>query len=98
MPTTFNRLFARPSLDVEFPTDPAEFTQYAIDTYVSTGKCIEHRVTSYSEDNLVKTCKSVWINEETFNDVLPDNEYAKNREFLNQYCTAHDIFTTSWVE
>jgi hypothetical protein len=98
MPTKFNRLFARPSVDVEFPIDPDEFTQHAIDTYVSTGKCIEHRVASYSEDKLVKTCRSVWIDEEAYNEALPDPAYAKNHEFLTQYCNEHDIFTSFWTE
>jgi hypothetical protein len=98
MPTKFNRVFVRPNLEVEFPTDPAEFTQYTNNTYVTTGQCLQHRVASYSEDNLTKTSTSVWANEENLNTALADSEYNTNREFLIQYCAAHGISTSTWVE
>jgi hypothetical protein len=98
MPTKFNRAFIRPSLEIVFPTDPAEFTQYITDTYVSTGKCAEHRTVSYSEDNLTKTCTSVWNDAAAFDVALTDSEYIKNKEFLVQYCTENQITTYTWTE
>ena len=98
MPTKFHRTFIRPSLENVFPTDSAEFTQYITDTYVSTGKCIEHRTVSYSEDNLTKTCSSVWSDLAAFDVALVDPEYIKNQEFLVQYCEENQIIIESWTE
>ena len=98
MPTKFNRTFIRPSLETVFPTDSTEFTQYITDTYVSTGKCVEHRTVSYSEDNLTKTCTSIWSDAATFDLALLDPEYIKNEEFLVQYCEANQITIYTWAD
>ena len=98
MPTKFHRTFTRPNLETVFPTDSAEFTQYIIDTYVSTGKCIEHRTVSYLEDNLTKTCSSVWSDAATFDLALVDPLYIENQEFLVQYCEENQIIIESWTE
>ena len=99
MLTKFHRTFTRPNLEVEFPADPAEFTQYVTDTYVSTGKCVEHRTVSYSEDNLTKTCSSVWSDLAAFAAAArKDSEYIKNPEFLAQYCTENQIIIESWAD
>jgi len=98
MPTKFHRTFIRPSLETVFPTDSAEFTQYITDTYVSTGKCVEHRTVSYSEDNLTKTCISVWSDADTFDLASVDQEYVKNQEFLVQYCEANQITMHTWTD
>ena len=98
MPTKFHRTFIRPSLETVFPTDSAEFTQYITDTYVSTGKCIEHRTVSYSEDNLTKTYTSVWSDAATFDLALVDPLYIENQEFLVQYCEENQIIIQSRTE
>ena len=98
MPTKFHRTFTRPSLETVFPTDSAEFTQYITDTYVSTGKCIEHRTVSYSEDNLIKTYTSVWSDAAAFDLALVDPIYIENRDFLIQYCEENQIIIESWTE
>lgn len=98
MPAKFYRVFIRPSLEIVFPTDPAEFTQYITDTYISTGKCAEHRTVSYSEDNLTKTCTSVWNDTAAFDVALTDPEYVKNQEFVFQYCGENQITTYTWTE
>ena len=98
MPAKFNRTFIRPSLDIVFPTDPAEFTQYITNTYVSTGKCAEHRTVSYSEDNLTKTYTSVWNDTAAFDLALVDPLYIENQEFLKQYCEGNQITTYTWTE
>lgn len=98
MTTKFYREFVRPNLGVEFPADPAEFTQYATDTYVSTGQCLQHRIASYSEDNLTKTNISVWATAEIFDATLSDVEYLKNQDFLTQYCSVNEIAMRTWIE
>lgn len=98
MPTKFHRTFIRPSLETVFPTDSAEFTQYITNTYVSTGKCVEHRTVSYSEDNLTKTCISVWSDADTFDVAFVDPKYIENRDFLILYCEENQIIIESWTE
>jgi hypothetical protein len=98
MPAKFYRVFIRPSLEIVFPTDPAEFTQYINDTYISTGKCAEHRTVSYSEDNLTKTYTSVWNDAAAFDLALTDPKYIENRDFLIQYCEGNQITTYTWTE
>jgi hypothetical protein len=98
MPAKFYRTFTRPSLEIVFPTDPDEFTQYITNIYILTGKCAEHRTVSYSEDNLTKTYTSVWNDDVAFNEALTDPEYVKNQEFLTQYCEANQITTSTRTE
>lgn len=98
MTKTFHRIFIRPSLEIDFPEDPPEFTQYMIDTYVKTEKCLEHRTTEYSVDKLIKFSISVWKNSEIFDDSLSDPKLSENQHFLMEYCQEHGISTNVWIE
>ena len=98
MTAIFNRIFIRPSVDVEFPEDPLEFTQHVLDLYVSTNLCTEHRTATYSSDNLVKTTKSVWINTGTLDIAVNDPIWMTNMEYTTEYCTQHKIIPIVWCD
>jgi hypothetical protein len=98
VPTKFHRIIVRPTTEVNFPIDPPEFTKYIEDTYISTGKCLEHRAASYSEDNLIKTYTSSWINEEAFNEALLDLVWVENAKYITDFIADHNLLTFSWTE
>lgn len=98
MAVTFNRIFIRPSIDVEFPEDPPEFTQHVLDLYVATNLCTEHRTATYSSDNLVKTTKSVWVDKETVDVAASDPIWTTNIEYTTEYCTLHEIIPIVWYD
>ena len=98
MPTKFHRIIVRPTTEVDFPIDPPEFTTYIENTYISTGKCLEHRAISYSSDNLIKTYTSSWISEEAFNEALSDPIWVENAKYITDFITEHDLLTFAWPE
>jgi hypothetical protein len=98
MPVTFYRVFIRPTTDVAFPEDPAEFVQYVLDTYVATGACTEFRTATYSDDNLIKTIKSVWIDQTAVDAALLDPKWDENADFLSRYSTPLNIIVHNWIE
>jgi len=98
MSITFYRRFIRPSVDIEFPEDPLEFTQYILDMYVNTNTCTEHRTATYSSDNLVKNTKSVWVDQTSLDTAIEDPIWTINSDYLNEYCRQHNIFMISWFE
>lgn len=98
MSIKFYRRFIRPSVHVPFPEDSPEFTQYVLDTYISTNKCTEHRTATYSPDNLIKTIKSVWANQESFDEALADPIWNTNADYTFNYISQNNIVLLKWVE
>lgn len=98
MPVTFYRTFIRASTDTKFFEDPAEFTQYVYDTYISTNLCLEHRTPNYSEDQLIKTVKSVWVDQAAIDAALLDPIWQENIQQISDYCTLNNILSYFWIE
>lgn len=98
MPITFYRVFIRPSTSVKFLEDSPDFTQYVLNKYVANKDCIEFRTTTYSEDNTIKTVKSVWANQDAFEKALSDPAWQTNIDILNLHALQNDIIINTWVE
>ena len=96
MTAIFTRIFIRPSINIEFPKDPPEFTQHVSDLYVATGLCTEHRTETYSEDGLIKTTRSVWADQASIDIALVDPVWTTNTDYINEYCFCNDIIPMVW--
>ena len=97
MAVKFCRLFIRPNVDVAFPTDSVELSEYISTKYV--GKCLAWREITTSEDNLIREYKSTWVSLEELKlaqeDTVVQTDFVVNMEL---YCIQHEIFTHKWIE
>ena len=98
MPTKFYKSFVRPNTSVNFPEEDTDFTQKITDLYVSTGKCLDYRKESYSDDNLTKTIVSTWVDETVFLEALSDPIWDENNLKTLLKVIEYDITVFSWIE
>lgn len=89
---TFNRLYVRPSTDVEFYQDSEEFTQYMVSTYVDTGKCLQFRKQTFLDDAQLKLqIESIWLNDTYYQEADNDPNLLENFFITSNYCLSKNI-------
>jgi hypothetical protein len=84
MTVKFTSVHTKRTKNYDFFEDTPEFTQYIIETYVNTNKCLEWRKVEFPDsDTMVIT--STWTSTTSYLEALDDPIVIKNIQDRNNY-------------
>lgn len=96
MTVLFRRTFIRQNNSIPFYNDSPEFTQYIVDTYVTTEKCLAWR--SILDTETTRVTESIWATQEDIDTAVSDPIIITNSNETKQYCDENLIDSNSAIE